>query len=41
MNNKLKGTWNPKEVIYNFGEPPAYAYLIVSGTVEFLFLSRN
>ena len=35
MNNKLKGTWNPKEVIYTFGEPPAYAYLIVSGTVEF------
>ncbi|MDC3024559.1 cyclic nucleotide-binding domain-containing protein [Alphaproteobacteria bacterium] len=35
MNNKLKGTWNPKEVIYSFGDPPAYAYLIVSGTVEF------
>ena len=35
MNNKLKGTWNPKDTIYNFGDPPAYAYLIISGTVEF------
>ena len=35
MNNKLQGTWNPKDIIYNLGDPPEYAYLIVSGTVEF------
>ena len=35
MNNKLKGSWSPGDVIYNFGDPPAFAYLIVSGTVEF------
>ena len=35
MNNKLQGTWNPKDIIYSLGDPPEYAYLIVSGTVEF------
>ena len=35
MNNKLKGTWNPGETIYTIGDPPDYAYLIVTGTVEF------
>ena len=40
MNNKLKGTWNPNDIIYNIGEPPDYAYLIVTGTVEF-YSSQN
>ncbi len=40
MNNKLKGTWNPKDIVYNLGDPPEYAYLIVSGTVEF-YSSKN
>ncbi len=35
MHKKLVGTWNPGDVIYNFGEPPEFAFLIVSGQVEF------
>ena len=35
MHKKLVGTWNPGDVIYNFGEPPEFAYLIVSGKVDF------
>ena len=35
MNNKLKGMWNPGDTIYTIGDPPDYAYLIVTGTVEF------
>tara|TARA_S200000501_G_C20793972_1_gene730864 strand:+ start:971 stop:1429 length:459 start_codon:yes stop_codon:yes gene_type:complete len=35
MNKKLIGTWLPGEEIYKYGEPPAFAYLIVSGEVEF------
>ena len=30
MNNKLKGTWNPGDIIYTIGDPPDYAYLIVT-----------
>ncbi len=37
---KFVGTWNPGEVVYNFGEPPEFAYLIVTGQVEF-FSSKN
>ena len=37
---KLVGTWNPGEVIYNFGDPPEFAYLIVTGQVEF-YSSQN
>ncbi len=40
MNNKLKGTWEPNQTIYSFGDPPEYAYLIISGTVEF-YSSQN
>ena len=35
MNKKLVGAWNPGEIIYKFGDPPDYAYLIVTGEVEF------
>ena len=35
MNKKLVGTWNPGDIIYKYGEPPSYAYLIVNGKVEF------
>ena len=37
---KFVGTWNPGEVVYNFGEPPEFAYLIVTGQVEF-FSAKN
>lgn len=37
---KFVGTWNPGEVVYNFGEPPEFAYLVVTGQVEF-FTSKN
>tara|TARA_B100001248_G_scaffold199633_2_gene153911 strand:+ start:1469 stop:1939 length:471 start_codon:yes stop_codon:yes gene_type:complete len=37
---KFVGTWNPGEVVYNFGEPPEFAYLIVTGQVDF-FSSKN
>ncbi len=40
MNNKLKGTWNPEDTIYKYGDQPEYAYLIVTGTVEF-YSSQN
>ena len=40
MNDKLKGTWNPGDTIYHIGDPPDYAYLIVTGTVEF-YSSQN
>ena len=32
---KFVGTWNPGEVVYNFGEPLKFAYLIATGQVEF------
>tara|TARA_E500000178_G_C16980585_1_gene735574 strand:- start:1041 stop:1529 length:489 start_codon:yes stop_codon:yes gene_type:complete len=35
MAKNNRGTWNPEEVIYNFGDSPDCAYLIVTGTVEF------
>ncbi len=35
MDKKIVGTWNPGDVVYNYGDPPEYAYLIVSGQVEF------
>ena len=35
MRNDNKGTWNPGDIIYNYGDPPQYAYLIITGSVEF------
>ena len=35
MNKKNVGTWNPGDMVYKYGEPPAFAYLIVTGKVEF------
>ena len=32
---KYVGTWNPGDLIYNLGDPPDFAYLIVTGQVEF------
>ncbi len=40
MKNKNRGTWNPKEIVYSYGDNPNCAYLIVSGTVEF-FSKKN
>ena len=35
MKNDNKGAWEPGKIIYNFGDSPECAYLIISGTVEF------
>ena len=35
MKNTNNQVWEPNSIIYNFGDQPKYAYLIVSGTVEF------
>ena len=35
MNKKNAGIWNPGDVIYSYGSPPDYAYLIITGRVEF------
>ena len=37
---KFVGTWNPGDKVYNYGDPPEYAYLIVTGKVEF-YSSKN
>ena len=37
---KFVGTWNPGDTVYNYGDPPEYAYLIVTGRVEF-YSSKN
>ena len=37
---KFVGTWNPGDIVYNYGDPPEYAYLIVTGRVEF-YSSKN
>ena len=34
------GIWEPNDVVYDYGSPPEYAYLIVSGIVEF-FSEKN
>ena len=35
MDKKKTGIWNPGETVYSHGTPPEYAYLIISGQVEF------
>ena len=35
MKNTNNKVWPPNSIIYNFGDQPECAYLIVSGTVEF------
>ena len=37
---KFVGTWNPGDIVYSYGDPPEYAYLIVTGRVEF-YSSKN
>jgi CRP-like cAMP-binding protein len=39
MDNKKTGIWNPGETVYSHGSPPEYAYLIISGQVQ--FFSQN
>ena len=39
MINSNKKTWEPNSIIYNFGDEPKCAFLIVSGIVE--FYSKN
>ena len=35
MKNTNNQVWEPNSIVYHFGDQPKYAYLIVSGTVEF------
>ena len=35
MKKKDAAVWNPGEIIYKKGDPPEFAYLIISGVVEF------
>ena len=35
MDKKKTGIWNPGEIVYSHGSPPEYAYLIISGQVQF------
>ena len=35
MKKNNVGIWEPGKTVYNFGDPPEYAYLIVDGIVEF------
>ena len=35
MKNSNKKVWEPNSIIYNFGDEPKCAFLIVSGIVEF------
>ena len=35
MNRKDAAVWNKGDTIYKKGDPPEYAYLVVSGLVEF------
>ena len=39
MENSYKKVWEPNSIVYNFGDEPKYAFLIVSGVVE--FYSKN
>ena len=39
MENNNKKVWEPNSVVYNFGDEPKCAFLIVSGVVE--FYSKN
>ena len=39
MKNSNKQAWVPNSIVYNLGDQPQCAYLIVSGTVE--FYSKN
>tara|TARA_A100001011_G_scaffold400741_1_gene518188 strand:+ start:10008 stop:10472 length:465 start_codon:yes stop_codon:yes gene_type:complete len=39
MKNSNKQAWEPNSLIYNYGDQPKCAFLIVSGTVE--FFSKN
>ncbi len=39
MKNNNNKVWKPDSIIYNFGDEPKGAFLIVSGTVE--FYSKN
>ena len=40
MDKKNTGIWNPGEIVYSHGSPPEYAYLIISGQVQF-FSQKN
>ena len=35
MDKKKTGIWHPGETVYSHGSPPEYAYLIISGEVQF------
>lgn len=35
MDKKKRGIWNPGETVYSYGSPPEFAYLIISGQVQF------
>jgi CRP-like cAMP-binding protein len=35
MKNSNNKVWKPNSIIYNFGDEPKCAFLIISGTVEF------
>ena len=35
MDKKKTGIWNSGETVYSHGSPPEYAYLIISGQVQF------
>jgi CRP-like cAMP-binding protein len=39
MDKKKTGIWNSGETVYSHGSPPEYAYLIISGQVQ--FFSQN
>ena len=39
MKNSNNKVWQPNSIIYNFGDEPKGAFLIISGTVE--FYSKN
>ena len=39
MKNSNNKVWQPNSIIYNFGDEPKCAFLIISGTVE--FYSKN
>ena len=40
MDKKKTGIWQQGETVYSCGSPPEYAYLIISGIVEF-FSQKN
>ena len=35
MKKKTTGIWNTGDVVYSYGSPPEFAYLIVTGVIEF------